>query len=663
MQNESFLKLKKISEKELSILRYEKLLSWLDKNNKYLSLEDLEETIKNKIDPDLKKVYSFKEIANLSRNQRDELHKKLFARERKRSLVFDVIKQLCIQRRLTIRAIKKDPRHFVILKNTLIDNNLDFVDKTIFKYIDDFQNERGAITQSERLELQFMIRDDYSSQIKQKLKDKELTTKEALSFHMQNESGIEKLGLQTLANEKSKLELLGISDTLSLDPIDFSLLGMESVGRIEWTEKQREAIEIFHDENIKTLVLFGGGRSGKTTVAVGLVFERNLTNANHQSIIARQNFNALKRSIIDQTINGFYKRTFGIEFKQNLSSPAKLTLNNNSTINLAGIEGSNKISGLDAHLGNEYGTIYLNETSQISYESFKLIMTRANDPNSQIKIIIDLNPTSMNHWVYKYFIEGIDPDTDEPLPNSILESFGVLQMNPKDNIKNLNPEYLNMIRSTGSANVRRFEHGEWANFNENSIFPIDWMQWIEMRNEDEKYDYVAIGVDPAVSSKETSDESGIIVCAMRREAGLSKYYVLEDLSGRYTPEQWSNIVVETYRRYKNIKASKNTVVVLEKNQGGDTLNAILRVANGGVNFPTKDEFTAKDKITRAMYISSIYEKRQVFHTQKFKKLEAQMSAMGVDEYLDHDDRADALIHSLTYLFKLSNKALGTLHLI
>lgn len=405
-------------------------------------------------------------------------------------------------------------------------------------------------------------------------------------------------------------------------------------------------------------MLFGGGRSGKTTIAVGLVFERCLSFNGHLAIIARQNFNALKRSIVDQTINGFYKRTFNIGMKQNLSSPAKITFNNNSVLSLAGIEGSNNTSGLDAHLGNEYGTIYLNESSQISFQSYKLIMTRANDANNPIKVIIDLNPTSKNHWVYRYFVEGVDPETDQPLPDSVLDSFAVLQMNPSDNIQNLGKDYLQMIRAGGSANIRRFELGEWADFNENSIFPCENLQWIDLDLEQEVFDYVSIGVDPAMTSKETSDETGIIITAMRKENGENRYYVLEDLSGRYTPEIWTNLVVKTYHKYKNIKAKTNTVVVLETNQGGDTLTALLRVANGGINFPVEKEHESRDKITRAMLISSLYEQKKVWHIKKFKNLENQMSAMGMDEMLDHDDRADAMIRSLSYLFKKTHKKIN-----
>ncbi len=51
---------------------------------------------------------------------------------------------------------------------------------------------------------------------------------------------------------------------------------------------------------------------------------------------------------------------------------------------------------------------------------------------------------------------------------------------------------------------------------------------------------VVVAVDPAVTSGEDSDETGIVVVGVDR-AGFG--YVLDDLSGRYTPVEWAQRVV------------------------------------------------------------------------------------------------------------------------
>ena len=57
---------------------------------------------------------------------------------------------------------------------------------------------------------------------------------------------------------------------------------------------------------------------------------------------------------------------------------------------------------------------------------------------------------------------------------------------------------------------------------------------------------VVVGIDPAVSTSEGSDETGIIV-AGRDESGHG--YVLEDLSGRYDPAGWARAAISAYYRH------------------------------------------------------------------------------------------------------------------
>ena len=57
---------------------------------------------------------------------------------------------------------------------------------------------------------------------------------------------------------------------------------------------------------------------------------------------------------------------------------------------------------------------------------------------------------------------------------------------------------------------------------------------------------VVVGIDPAVSTSEGSDETGIIVCG-RDDRGHG--YVLEDLSGRYDPAGWARAAIDAYYRH------------------------------------------------------------------------------------------------------------------
>jgi phage terminase large subunit-like protein len=50
-------------------------------------------------------------------------------------------------------------------------------------------------------------------------------------------------------------------------------------------------------------------------------------------------------------------------------------------------------------------------------------------------------------------------------------------------------------------------------------------------------DRVVVGVDPAVTARRSSDETGIVTCGVSGTGPGSQLYVLSDDSGRMTPQQ------------------------------------------------------------------------------------------------------------------------------
>jgi phage terminase large subunit-like protein len=86
---------------------------------------------------------------------------------------------------------------------------------------------------------------------------------------------------------------------------------------------------------------------------------------------------------------------------------------------------------------------------------------------------------------------------------------------------------------------------------------------------------IVVSIDPAVSSDEHADETGIVV-AGRDAAGHG--YVLADLSGRYTPTEWAKTAIAAYRAHAADR------IVAEVNNGGDLVEATLRVVDSAVPF-------------------------------------------------------------------------------
>jgi phage terminase large subunit-like protein len=124
---------------------------------------------------------------------------------------------------------------------------------------------------------------------------------------------------------------------------------------------------------------------------------------------------------------------------------------------------------------------------------------------------------------------------------------------------------------------------------------------------------IVIGVDPAVSSGENSDETGIIVAGVGYD---EKIYVLDDLSGKYKPPEWAKIVCRACHDYKAGR------IVAETNNGGDLVGEMLKTIYP--NAPFRQTKAIKGKVARTEPVSLLYESNRVYHAKEFFELEDQM---------------------------------------
>lgn len=149
---------------------------------------------------------------------------------------------------------------------------------------------------------------------------------------------------------------------------------------------------------------------------------------------------------------------------------------------------------------------------------------------------------------------------------------------------------------------------------------------------------VVIGVDPAVTSGESADMTGIIVAGK----GVDGFaYILEDLSCRLTPDGWARRVVNAYHDFKADR------IIAEVNNGGELVEKVIRTVDSNVSY--KAVHASRGKRVRAEPISSLYEQSKVFHIKPFPDLEDQMCNFVPDNMDGSPDRVDALVWALTEL--------------
>ena len=150
---------------------------------------------------------------------------------------------------------------------------------------------------------------------------------------------------------------------------------------------------------------------------------------------------------------------------------------------------------------------------------------------------------------------------------------------------------------------------------------------------------VVVAIDPAVSTSEGSDETGIVAAGKGVDG---RFYVLDDRSGKFTPDGWGREAVALY----GLRNADR--IVGEVNNGGDLIENNLRSISSNVSY--KAVRASRGKATRAEPVAALYEQGKVSHVGSFPLLEDQMCIFTSDydrvKAKYSPDRLDALVWAL-----------------
>ena len=163
-------------------------------------------------------------------------------------------------------------------------------------------------------------------------------------------------------------------------------------------------------------------------------------------------------------------------------------------------------------------------------------------------------------------------------------------------------------------------------------------------------DRVVVAIDPAATSGDSSNETGIVAAGVKRvsDGGQTRdhYYVLEDLSGRYTPLAWAHKALDA------MVAQEADRVIGETNNGGEMIETTLRTVDPDV--PYKSVHASRGKQARAEPVAALYEQGRVHHVGVFDDMEDQLCNWEPSGGQASPDRLDALVWAITEL-KLGRK--------
>lgn len=143
---------------------------------------------------------------------------------------------------------------------------------------------------------------------------------------------------------------------------------------------------------------------------------------------------------------------------------------------------------------------------------------------------------------------------------------------------------------------------------------------------------IVVAVDPAATHGEDADETGIVVCGLD---AMGHGYVLEDVSGRYSPDEWARVAIAALDRWQADR------IIAERNNGGEMVEYTLRTVRR--NVPITTIHASRGKAVRAEPVAALFEQAKVSIVGSLPALEDQLTSFVPGIGAGHDDRLDSCL--------------------
>ena len=424
------------------------------------------------------------------------------------------------------------------------------------------------------------------------------------------------------------------------------------------TPKQREANRLLAS-TARNIMLRGGSRSGKTFLLCRAIVQRAINAPGSRHAIFRFRFNHAKTSIWSDTLPKVLKLCFPTLRVRWDKTDFYVELPNGSQIWIAGLDDKERVEKI---LGQEYATLYFNESSQIPWGSIETAMSRlaqlvelaaeiaaaTGRKYLALKAYFDCNPPSKLHWSFQLFRSKLKPGTKEKLSDP--DNYVEMKINPDDNRDNLPEEYFEVLDGMSTAKRLRFKDGEWASEVNGALWALEdriveggTIPGIDQFRVDKAPEMrrIVVAVDPSGTKGDGSgDDIGIVVAGIGVDG---RGYVLEDATCQMSPDGWGRRAVDMYHRHRADR------IIGERNYGGAMVEFVVKTADKNAAY--KEVVASRGKVVRAEPIAALYEQGKVSHVGQLSDLEDQMCNFTASGYVGEGspDRADAVVWALTEL--------------
>lgn len=396
------------------------------------------------------------------------------------------------------------------------------------------------------------------------------------------------------------------------------------------TEKQIEQFKLFNSGK-PYVCCWGGARSGKTAGTMLHILGCALAVPGSTYLVCRKHLSDAISKVYEETFKKVAALFFpNLEYKYRGQPYYTIEFPNGSSIVFGGLSDDDRI---DKILGREYTKIFFNEASEIAYRAFTTALSRLAQRNVLTKqFILDLNPVANNHWVYRLFIDKIEPSTGKPLVGSEGDYISI-QMNPGDNLENIDPMFLKKYENAPESEKRRFLYGEWADAGDVVVFQPNW---IKRYRTIPAYNYVVQSWDTAQKDAEYHDYSAGTTWGI----GEDGYYLLDIVNRKMDYPTLKKFVYEYANRWR-----ANEVIIEDKSSG----ISLIQDLKYSTRLPITG-FNPKNtgKTLRAATAAQYFEKGMVFLPNEHEMIDEYLSQLLMFPFSENDDLVDSTSNFLLY---------------
>ena len=220
-----------------------------------------------------------------------------------------------------------------------------------------------------------------------------------------------------------------------------------------------------------------------------------------------------------------------------------------------------------------------------------------------------------------------------------------------DNRQNLAPAFVNTVikKYEGTRMGRQELEGELLEDVPGALWSNDMIELSRVAEPPCDFSRIVVGIDPAVSHHEESDETGIVVVAKGSGDYKDHVFVLDDRSGRYpaaatnpADRSWPQVAIAAYKDWKADR------LVAERNNGGDLVSAA--VVQTDKNVPVTVVWASRGKAKRAEPVAMLWEQKRAHMVGLHHVLEDEMTQFQPDDpTASSPNRMDAMVWAVTEL--------------